>query len=247
MPSGDTMMTHLRQTARSLAIQALSLRKLGAKLQPGIRFVCYHDVFKQEVGALKSQLLQLGELGDFISLDRAIGLMQAQSPLDRPLFTITFDDGLATTHQQAWPLMEQLGIPLSTFLITSFVGQPGYMSWEDARQMVASQLVTIGSHTVNHRNLKQLSGDEVRFELASSKARIEEALGKNCDHFCCPWGRPDRDFRVDRDPAIALKLGYKSFLTTRRGLTRTGDKLPLVKRDVIGMDASRAELRHFLY
>jgi peptidoglycan/xylan/chitin deacetylase (PgdA/CDA1 family) len=241
------MMTSLRQTVRSLAIHALSLRKLGAKLQPGIRFVCYHDVFKQEVGSLKSQLLQLGERGEFISLDQAIGMMEAQAPLDRPLFTITFDDGLATTCQEAWPLMEQLGIPLSTFLITSLVGQPGYMSWADAKQMAASRLVTIGSHTVNHHNLRQLPDDRARFELSTSKATIEDALGMKCDHFCCPWGRPGRDFRTDRDPAIALELGYRSFLTTRRGLTRTGDRLPLVKRDVIGMDSSPAELRHFLF
>jgi hypothetical protein len=42
-------------------------------------------------------------------------------------------------------------------------------------------------------------------------------------------------------------VGYRSFLTTQRGLTRTGDRLPLVKRDVIGMEASRSELRHFLF
>jgi hypothetical protein len=138
-------------------------------------------------------------------------------------------------------------VPLSTFLITGLVGQPGYMSWQDAKHMAVSRLVTIGSHTVNHRNLRQLSADEVRFELSSSKARIEDVLGMRCDHFCCPWGRPDRDFRTDRDPAIALELGYRSFLTTRRGLTRTGDRLPLVKRDVIGMDSSPAELRHFLF
>ena len=241
------VVANLRQAGRALAIGALSLRKLGAKLQPGIRFVCYHDVLPGETASLEAQLLLMREQGEFIDLDRAIGLMEARSVLDRPLFTVTFDDGLATTCGEAWPVFERLGIPLSIFIITSLVGQPGYMSWDDIAAMAKSPLVTFGSHTVNHRNLMSLSADEVRLELTQSKAEIEAALNRRCDHFCCPWGRPDRDFRSDRDPQIAMEVGYRSFLTTQRGLTRTGDKLPLVKRDVIHMHSSRAELRHFLF
>jgi peptidoglycan/xylan/chitin deacetylase (PgdA/CDA1 family) len=238
---------NLRQVGRALAIRALSLRKLGAKLQPGIRFVCYHDVLADEAARLEDQLLWMKKLGTFIDLDRAIDLMDAGSTLDRPYFTVTFDDGLETTYREAWPVFKRLGIPLSIFLITSAVGQPGYMSWEDVAEMAKSPLVTFGSHTVNHRNLMGLSADDVRMELTQSKATIEAKLKKPCVHFCCPWGRPDRDFRTARDPQIAMEAGYRSFLTTQRGLTHTGDRLPLVKRDVIHMDSPRAELVHFLF
>ncbi len=237
----------LRQKARSLAIGALSLRKLGAPTPPGIRFVCYHDVMPDETSRLEAQLLLMRTRGEFIDLDRAIDLMATGATIDRPLFTVTFDDGLATSHGQAWPVFERLGIPLSIFIITSFVGQPGYMGWDDIAEMNRSPLVTFGSHTVNHRNLAQLPADEVRHELADSRARLEQALQDRCDHFCCPWGRPGRDFVIDRDPAIALEVGYRSFLTTERGLTRTGDRLPMVKRDVIHMHSTPAELRHFLF
>ncbi len=237
----------LRQKARSLAIGALSLRKLGAATPPGIRFVCYHDVLPGEARRLEAQLQLMKTRGEFIDLDQAIDLMAAGAPLDRPLFTVTFDDGLATSYSQAWPVFERLGIPFSIFIITSLVGQPGYMGWREIAEMARSPLVTFGSHTVNHRNLARLSADEVRYELAESKARLESTLHRKCDHFCCPWGRPDRDFLTDRDPAIALEVGYRSFLTTERGLTRTGDRLPMVKRDVIHMHSSPAELRHFLF
>lgn len=241
------MSVDLRQKARSLAIGALSLRKLGSTPAPGIRFVCYHDVLPDERSSLEAQLLAMKERGAFITLDQAIDLMAAGATIDRPLFTVTFDDGLATSHTQAWPVFERLGIPLSIFVITAEVGQPGYMAWDDIVAMNRSPLATFGSHTVNHRNLATLSADEVRRELSDSKARIEDALGESCDHFCCPWGRPGRDFVVDRDPAIAVELGYRSFLTTERGMTRTGDKLPMVKRDVIHMHSTPAELRHFLF
>lgn len=237
----------VRKRARSLAIRFLSLRTLGANVRPGIRFICYHDVFDGEVGRLETQLRMLRRVGEFTSLDRAIALMESQAPLSEPLFTVTFDDGLQTTYSNAWPVLEKLGIPFSIFVVTGFVGRSNYMSWNNLVEMARSPLVTIGSHTVNHRNLMALSKGEVRFELAESKATIEASLDRRCDHFCCPWGRPNRDFRVDRDPEIATSLGYRSFLTTRRGVARTGDELPMIKRDVIHMDSSDAELRYFLW
>lgn len=236
----------LREIGRSLAISLLALRKLGAEPRPGIRFACYHDVLDDEIGNLEHQLQVMGRMGSFISLDQAVDLVARQAAITTPLFTVTFDDGLETSCTNAWPVFERMGIPFSVFVITSFAGTKGYMSWSDIARMAKSPVVTFGSHTVNHRNLAQLSADEVRFELSESKARIESVTGKACDHFCCPWGRPVRDFKPDRDPAIALEAGYKSFLTTARGLTRTGDRLPMVKRDVIHMHSSDAELRHFL-
>lgn len=239
-------LAEVRETGRALAIRLLALRKLGAKARTGIRFVCYHDVLDNEVEDLERQLVQMGGMGTFISLDQAIDLMARQAAITSPLFTVTFDDGLAGMNGNAWPVFERLKIPFSIFLITGSVGSAGYMTWDEVARMARSPLVTFGSHTVNHRNLAQLGADEVRFELAESKQRIEQATAKGCDHFCCPWGRPGRDFHPDRDPAIATELGYRSFLTTERGLTQTGDRLPLVKRDVIHMHSSNAELRHFL-
>lgn len=239
-------MNALRETSRSLAIRLLALRKLGASPRPGIRFVCYHDVLDDEIGSLEHQLEVMGRMGSFISLDQAVDLVARQAAITTPLFTVTFDDGLETSCTNAWPVFERMNIPFSVFIITSFAGTNGYMGWPDIERMAKSPVVTFGSHTVNHRNLAQLSADEVRFELSESKTRIESAIGKACDHFCCPWGRPGRDFKPERDPAIALDVGYRSFLTTARGLTRTGDRLPMVKRDVIHMHSSDAELQHFL-
>jgi peptidoglycan/xylan/chitin deacetylase (PgdA/CDA1 family) len=239
-------MSGLRQTLRTAALQVLALRKLGARPRPGLRFLCYHGVEPSEVPSLEHQLDVVGRMGDFISLDEAIDMMARGTAITSPLFTVTFDDGLMSTCANAWPVFERRGVPFSVFVITGCMDTPGYMGWDDVGRMARSKVGTIGSHTVNHRNLAQLSADEVREELVRSKAQIEAVTGKPCDHFCCPWGRPDRDFLTDRDPAIAEAAGYRSFLTTARGMTHTGDRLPLVRRDVLHMDSSDAELRHFL-
>jgi peptidoglycan/xylan/chitin deacetylase (PgdA/CDA1 family) len=241
------MLGNMRQAGRALAIHALSLRKLGAKLAPGIRFVCYHDVLADESGNLEAQLLLIKSKGEFIGVDEAIELMAQGTPIDRPLFVVTFDDGLESTYRHAWPVFERLGIPFSVYIITSLPGQAGYIQWGGIAEMGRSALVTLGSHTVNHRNLAKLSAEDVRYEMVESKSRLEAVLGKSCNHFCCPWGRPVRDFKPERDPLIAREAGYSSFLTTARGITRTGDEPFMVKRDVIHMNSSPAEMRHFLY
>jgi peptidoglycan/xylan/chitin deacetylase (PgdA/CDA1 family) len=240
-------LANLRQACRGLAIGALSLRKIKAKISPGIRIVCYHDVPAEDAGNLEAQILSMGKRGDFISLDRAIDLIGMQAPFDRPLFVVMFDDGLESTYRNAWPMLERLGVPFSMSVVTSFVGKPRHIGWDGIGEMARSPLVTIGSHSVNHRNFSQLSESQVRCELVESKARIESALAMACHHFCCPWGRPERDFLPERDPRLAVEAGYRSFLTTERGVNRTGDELPVVKRDVLHMHSTAAELRHFLF
>lgn len=235
-----------RDVLRGTAIRFLSMRKIGVAPSPGIRVICYHGVEAHEVSCLERQLEFMGRVGQFISIDDAVGIMESGAEIRDPLFSITFDDGLSSTYVNAWPIFEQRNLPFSVFVITGSVGDDGYMNWEDIRRMAGSKTCTIGSHTVNHRNLAMLSLSEVERELAESKLTLEAATGMLCDHFCCPWGRPGRDFDIMRDPAIAVEVGYRSFLTTERGFTRTGDQLPMVKRDVLHMHSSDAELRHFL-
>ena len=106
--------------------------------------------------------------------------------------------------------------------------------------------MTIGSHSAGHRPLIGLGDAEARTELAASKAAIETALGRPCDHFCCPWGKPGRDFKVERDPEVARGLGYRSFLTTKYGAMRPGESPFAIRRVGLIARFGSYQLRYFL-
>lgn len=90
------------------------------------------------------------------------------------------------------------------------------MSWDELRAFAGDPLVTIGAHTVTHCNLTQQREDVAREELALSRARIEEKLGRPALHLAYPYG--DRAAAGPREFALAASAGFKTAVTTRPGM-----------------------------
>ncbi|HSJ39407.1 MAG TPA: polysaccharide deacetylase family protein, partial [Planococcus sp. (in: firmicutes)] len=89
------------------------------------------------------------------------------------------------------------------------------MDWDDIKVLSQSELVTIGAHTSNHPNLKNLDEESMRKEMMDSKRDIESHIGQAVEHFAFPFGSDNeagmREFR------IAEQLGFKTSTTTRCG------------------------------
>lgn len=89
------------------------------------------------------------------------------------------------------------------------------MNWNELREMAADPLCSIGAHTMHHRALARLDEEEARYEMAASRARLEEELGQPARTLAYPYGDPDsagpREFRLARE------LGFEVALTTRKG------------------------------
>jgi hypothetical protein len=85
----------------------------------------------------------------------------------------------------------------------------------------------------------------VEAELKGSKQAIETELSRACDHFCCPFGREGIDFLAHRDPDIARRVGYKSFLSGHRGAMTQGGSEMMVKRDHLLAGWGNYQLRYF--
>ena len=88
----------------------------------------------------------------------------------------------------------------------------GLMRWDELRTMNNSGLVTIGSHTCNHKRLNaQLSKDEITHEIVTSKTLLQKQMPA-ADIFCFPNG----DYG-----SVALETvtqTYSAAVTTQRGI-----------------------------
>jgi peptidoglycan/xylan/chitin deacetylase (PgdA/CDA1 family) len=62
---------------------------------------------------------------------------------------ITVDDAYLSFYEAGMPVIREFGIPVSLFVNTDSVGTPGYMSWDQIREVVADG-VEIGNHTASH-------------------------------------------------------------------------------------------------
>ncbi len=90
------------------------------------------------------------------------------------------------------------------------------MGWQEIAGLAAEPLVTVGSHTDTHLMLAKAPADQARADIARSLARMEAELGVRPGHFCYPVG--DRTSAGPRDFRMAEEFGFKTAVTTRRGM-----------------------------
>jgi peptidoglycan/xylan/chitin deacetylase (PgdA/CDA1 family) len=111
---------------------------------------------------------------------------------------------------------------------------------EDLRQLAASDLVTIGAHTVDHVRLRDRPAQEQRDTVADSKRELERSIGGTVSHFAYPFGRSG-DFD-DRSVDAARLAAFDTACTTIPGTARSSaDPYRLPRRLV--MDWGRPRFR----
>ncbi len=104
--------------------------------QPGVTVLMYHRITRPgdpfpglEVEQFRAQMLWLRERCTVIGA--ADLLDAARYPRrDRPAVLVTFDDGYRDYHDNAYPVLRELGLPAVVFLATSFIDDGG-MIWTD--------------------------------------------------------------------------------------------------------------------
>jgi peptidoglycan/xylan/chitin deacetylase (PgdA/CDA1 family) len=78
--------------------------------------------------------------------------------------------------------------------------------------------IEFGSHSVTHPVLSRVGPEQLAHELAASKRRIEEAIGKRVDTFAYPVGGEgaynDTVLAAVRDAGYRLAVSYRTGVAT---------------------------------
>lgn len=200
----------------------------------------------------REQMHWLKESGrPLVSLDEIADHLDHGRPFEDGSVAITFDDGFADTVRNALPVLEELGLPATMFVLADrFGGSNDWMevrgfprrqilSLEQARQLSAAG-VTLGSHTRTHPRLPEIAdAPQIVAEVSGSKSALEEHLGHPIEHFAYPFGQFD-----ERARAAVRAAGYRTACSTRSGFNRVdADRFALRRIEVFGSDTLAAFCR----
>lgn len=197
-----------------VALLSLFLRQVFGRAA-GVAVLCFHSVTTKQRQAFMRQMQYIKE--------RAVSLDHIKDASDSDtLVVVTFDDAFECLLDNVVPVVRDLQVPIAIFAVSGSLGKtPAWlsdtghpdaslptMSAEQLRKLAEEPWCIIGSHSVSHRRLGDLPTAEVDFELATSKASIENVLGVQCQYLALPHGsyRPDVI-------ELAIRHDYRRVLT----------------------------------
>lgn len=134
-----------------------------------------------------------------VSLDYYVANLKNQK--QQKLVTITFDDAYLSIKSNVLPVISKYGIPVSVFIPVGLVGKHntwdtknGYdkldiLSWSEIISLNNEQLITFGSHGINHISLGSVDNETLHNEIVNSKTILENATGSVVNYFSFPFGQ----------------------------------------------------------
>ena len=203
---------------------------------------CYHGLVDKvrfpgtqiTPAAFEAQMQMLKDRGiTVIGMQDLLAWKRGEKNIPPRCAVITFDDGLKSQYEVAWPIMKKFGYTFTMFIYTEGVrgglfGGGEAITWEMLGDM-RDNGIDIQAHSATHQDLreghpvtirqpdgkkerKKLTGPEyeqfLQNELVGCKTLLEQRLGIKVNCFAVPYG-----FYNEHVKEIARSNGYEAMFT----------------------------------
>jgi peptidoglycan/xylan/chitin deacetylase (PgdA/CDA1 family) len=239
---------------RAIGETATELGVVDGREQRTLRILMYHKVndlvpnpttVPTEVFA--EQMTLLRTLGyQPVSLEAVRDHYVYGTPLPPGAVLITFDDGYRDNLENALPVLRSHGYPAVLFVPIGYLddGRPlpheellvtlgvrnATLDWDQLAELEAGG-VRIESHGIGHWPLTALDPAEATREIALSKLRLEERLGREVEAFAYVKGS-QADYRPEH-ASLVQQAGYKLAFTSVSGANgRASDRYRLRRYNI---------------
>lgn len=149
---------------------------------------------------------------------------------------LTFDDGYEDFYTYVFPLLKKYQAKATVYVIYDAINTKNYLTDEQISEMLNSGLVEVGSHTLDHKNLKDINSIEANRQIVLSKELFEKRFKIRVSTFAYPFGGFNKEVltltkEAKYDSALSVIPGtYQSidniyYLFRLRPGSRTGQQL----------------------
>ena len=136
-----------------------------------------------------------------------VGFLEGKHAIPERAAVIQIDDGHASAYAAAYPILKRRGLPFTVAINTAAMegAYPNTMRWSSVREMIASGLCEVASHSHIHGFMDRLTNERNRSEATLSASIIEARTGVRPEAFVFPFGANNE--RVRRTVSDA---GYRA-------------------------------------
>ena len=185
----------------------------------------YHDIVEDEsqieydymqttAKQFEKQITGLMKLGyKPISYEDLVAYKNGEKAIPKWSFLITVDDGYIGVYKYAFEIAKKYNIPMTSFEISDTVGIPGYYTWDEAREMKESGLMSIYLHGYTHIEYDKETPERVLSDTNKAQEDLQNQLGDNniLKVFTYPYG-----LSTNEERSLLWQAGYIQNLTDNR-------------------------------
>ena len=162
----------------------------------------YHDIVEDEsqieydymqttAKQFEKQITGLMKLGyKPISYEDLVAYKNGEKAIPKWSFLVTFDDGYTGVYKYAFEIAKKYNIPMTSFEISDTVGTNGYYTWDEAREMKESGLMSIYLHGYTHTQYDKETPERLLSDTNKAQEDLENNLEDNniLKVFTYPYG-----------------------------------------------------------
>jgi peptidoglycan/xylan/chitin deacetylase (PgdA/CDA1 family) len=184
---------------------------LGSPFRSSTGWTKFQKQFAAPAGAVSLTMFhELYSVGWVISDDYGLNTFAYQG-FNRPIITITDDDGYTSFNKYGLPLLNQYGFKSTDYIITNDPNRGSSYVNNAMIQDLYNSGQEIGSHSITHPDLTTLTSSQLENELGSSQAYLQNLLGVAVPNFASPYGS------YNQQVLDSAKNYYRSFRTVDSG------------------------------
>jgi peptidoglycan/xylan/chitin deacetylase (PgdA/CDA1 family) len=109
-------------------------------------------------------------------------------PKKQKKILITIDDAFQSFYEVAWPFLKENKIPFILFVSTEPVGNKGYMTWDQIKEVEQESFAIIGHHSHSHDYLINVSNEDFIKDIEIANKIFTEKIGYIPNLFSYPFG-----------------------------------------------------------
>jgi peptidoglycan/xylan/chitin deacetylase (PgdA/CDA1 family) len=147
---------------------------------------------------------------------------------------ISFDDGWETQFEYALPGLEKYHYPATFFVVTDYIGRPGFISWPQLQTLLTDGM-RIGSHSRSHPRLTKIKDSTKLWDqIYNSKTILESQLEISVEEFAYPYGAYN-----PRAAAAVKQAGYRAGRGCCSGIAHTSSDVFTLKAIMVPNDMEK--------